>query len=504
WKLSEKWTQYLVSSHIAHFFTVSIAQEQVMTNQMKPHSISISIILTGYKTPTESKHFPLALAFSLDEVNRNPDLLPNMSLVFEFSEGCCKTVSELYSLMPLFKENQDFLPNYNCNEETTCIVVLTGPNWETSTMFGTFLDPYRSQQILQLTYGPFHPILSDHEKFPYLYQMSPKDTALPLAMVSLMLHFNWNWIGLVISDNDQDVDKCVRCPEDQYANREQHQCIHKAVIFLNYEDPLGMTLALMALWLSAFTVLVLGIFVKHHDTPLVKANNRNLSYILLISLIFCFLCPLLFIGHPNSATCILQQITFGVVFTLAISTVLTKTVTVLLAFIVTAPGRRMRYFLVSGAPNYIIAVCTFIQIILCAIWLRVSPPFTDTDAHSEYGQIIIVCNKGSDTAFYCVLGYHGSLALGSFIVAFLARNLPDKFNEAKFLTFSMLLFCSVWVTFIPVYHSTKGKVMVVVEVFSILVSSAGLLGCIFIPKCYIILFRPERNSLEKIREKTSS
>ncbi|XP_038188449.1 vomeronasal type-2 receptor 116-like isoform X2 [Arvicola amphibius] len=303
--------------------------------------------------------------------------------------------------------------------------------------------------------------------------------------------------------NETNVDQCVKCPEGQYANAEQIQCIDKAVSFLSYEDPLGMALTLMALCFSAFTSVVLGIFIKHHDTPLVKANNRNLSYTLLISLIFCFLCPFLFIGCPNAPSCILQQITFGMVFTVAVSTVLAKTVTVLLAFKVTTPGRRMRYYLIPRASKFIIVICTLIQIILCAIWLGISPPFIDIDAKSEQSHIIIVCSKGSTIVFHCVLGYHGSLALGSFIVAFLARNLPDTFNEAKLLTFSMLVFCSVWVTFLPVYHSTKGKVMVAVEVFSILASSAGLLGCIFIPKCYIILLRPERNSLQKLKEKTS-
>ncbi|XP_036032576.1 vomeronasal type-2 receptor 116-like isoform X2 [Onychomys torridus] len=304
--------------------------------------------------------------------------------------------------------------------------------------------------------------------------------------------------------NETDVDQCMKCPEDQYANAEQNHCLYKDVTFLAFDDPLGFTLSCMALCLFAFTVLVLGIFVKHQDTPIVKANNLTLSYILLISLIFCFLCSLLFIGHPNSITCILQQITYGAVFTVAVSTVLAKTITVVLAFKVTTPGRRMKWLLVSGAPTYIIPFCTVIQIILCAIWLGASPPSVDIDAHSEHGHIIIVCNKGSVTAFYSVLGYLGSLALGSFTVAFLARNLPDTFNEAKYLTFSMLFFCSVWVTFLPVYHSTKGKVMVAVEVFSILASSAGLLGCVFVPKCYIILLRPERNSLQKLREKTFS
>uniref|UniRef100_A0A5F5PRV8 G-protein coupled receptors family 3 profile domain-containing protein n=1 Tax=Equus caballus TaxID=9796 RepID=A0A5F5PRV8_HORSE len=267
--------------------------------------------------------------------------------------------------------------------------------------------------------------------------------------------------------NETDMDQCVRCPDYQYANRQRDRCLQKAVTFLAYEDPLGMALACTALSFSGLTAVVLGVFVKHLDTHIFKANNRTLSYTLLVSLTLCFLCSLLFIGRPNTATCILQQIAFGVVSTVAVSAVLAKTLTVLV-------------WLVSGAPNFIIPVCSFIQLSLRGVWLGTSPPFIDID--------------GSVTAFCCVLGYLGSLALGSFSLAYLARNLPDTFNGAKFLMFSMLVFCSVWVPFLPVYHSTKGKVTVAVEIFSILASSAGLLGCIFVPKCYIIFLRPERNT----------
>ncbi|XP_032755439.1 vomeronasal type-2 receptor 116-like [Rattus rattus] len=303
----------------------------------------------------------------------------------------------------------------------------------------------------------------------------------------------------ISNETGKYIDQCVKCTDDQYANTDRTLCIQKSVTFLAYENPLGMTLASMALCFSVLTLFVLGIFVKHQKTPVVKANNITLSYILLISLMFCFLCSFLFIGQPNTVTCILQQTTFGVVFTVAISTVLAKTITVVLAFKSTAPGKRSRGLLISGAPKFIIPICTLIQILFCAMWLRKSPPFVDTDAHSEHDHIIVVCNKGSVTAFYCVLGYLGALSIVSFTVAFMARNLPDTFNEAKFLTFSMLVFCSVWITFLPVYHSTKGKIMVAVEIFSILTSSTGLLGCIFIPKCYIILVRPDMNSLKCLR-----
>ncbi|XP_045146230.1 vomeronasal type-2 receptor 26-like [Echinops telfairi] len=301
--------------------------------------------------------------------------------------------------------------------------------------------------------------------------------------------------------NQTDSDTCMECPQSQYPNMERNSCLPKIVSFLAYEDPLGMALACTALGFSVITAVVLWVFVKHRDSPIVKANNRALSYVLLLSLLLCFLCSLLFIGRPNTATCILRQITFGVVFTVAVSAVLAKTITVILAFKALTPGRTMRWLLLSGASNAVVPICSLIQVIICGVWLGTSPPFVDTDTHSDPRSIIIVCNKGSVTAFYCVLGFLGFLALGTFFLAYQARNLPDTFNEAKFLTFSMLVFCSVWVTFLPVYHSTQGKVMVAVEIFSILASSVGLLGCIFAPKCYVIFLHPGRNTSKVLRNK---
>ncbi|KAL6093474.1 hypothetical protein STEG23_001195 [Scotinomys teguina] len=280
-----------------------------------------------------------------------------------------------------------------------------------------------------------------------------------------------NWETAESLQISTDMDRCVRCPESYYANTEQNHCLQKAVAFLAYEDPTGKALTCLSLGFSALTVGVLGVFVKFHHTPIVKANNQALTYILLITLTFCFLCPLLFIGHPNTATCILQQSTFALSFTLALSAILAKSITVVLAFRITVPGRLIRLIMISRVPNFIIPVCTFFQLVFCGIWLITSPPFIDLDTLSEHGHIIIICNKGSTIAFHSVLGYLCSMALGSYTMAYLFRNLPDTFNEAKFITFSLLVFFSVWVTFLPVYHSTKGKLMVAMEVFSILASS---------------------------------
>ncbi|XP_067881784.1 G-protein coupled receptor family C group 6 member A [Heterodontus francisci] len=289
-----------------------------------------------------------------------------------------------------------------------------------------------------------------------------------------------------------DALQCFQCSGDEWSPIGSASCNKKRIVFLDWKNGFSIVLVTLSAFGIVLIIVIVVIFIKNVNTPVVKSNGGNMSFIMLISLLFSFLSVGFFLGKPNDVTCKIRQCLFGISFTLSVSCALTKSLKILLAFNFNPANQK---HLRNPYHSWLITVfCTGLQVIICTAWLVFNGPKVQKDVKRLPKEILVECNEGSNVAFAVMLGYIAFLALICFTFAFKGRKLPESYNEAKFITFSMLIYFISWITFVPVYVTTHGMYLPAVEIVTILSSTYGILCCQFFPKCYIILFKKEYNT----------
>ncbi|XP_016054220.1 PREDICTED: G-protein coupled receptor family C group 6 member A isoform X2 [Miniopterus natalensis] len=293
--------------------------------------------------------------------------------------------------------------------------------------------------------------------------------------------------------NQTDMDRCLLCNnETHWAPVKSKTCFEKEVEYLDWNDTLAILLLALSL-LGIMFVLAIGIiFTRNLNTPVVKSSGGLMvCYVILLCHFLNFVSTGFFVGKPQDFTCKTRQMLFGVSFTLCISCILTKSLKILLAFSFDPKLQKVLKCLYKPLP--IVFACTGTQVVICTLWLIFAAPAVEENV-SLPRVIILECEEGSSLAFGTMLGYIALLAFVCFLFAFKGRKLPENYNEAKFITFGMLIYFIAWATFIPVYATTFGKYLPAAEIIVILISNYGVLCCTFFPKCYIILCKRDTNT----------
>ncbi|XP_005363667.1 G-protein coupled receptor family C group 6 member A isoform X3 [Microtus ochrogaster] len=293
--------------------------------------------------------------------------------------------------------------------------------------------------------------------------------------------------------NQTDMDYCLLCNnETHWAPVRSTVCFEKEVEYLDWNDSLALLLIALSLLGIAFVLAIGIIFTRNLNTPVVKSSGGlAVCYVMLTCHTLNFASTGFFIGEPQDFACKTRQTLFGVSFTLCVSCILMKSLKILLAF---SFDPKLKTFLKClYRPVPIVLTCTGIQVVICTLWLILAAPVVEENI-SLPRVIILECEEGSVLAFGTMLGYIAVLAFLCFVFAFKGRKLPENYNEAKFLTFGMLIYFIAWIIFIPVYATTFGKYLPAVEIIVILISNYGILCCTFFPKCYVILYKQKTNT----------
>ncbi|CAJ1077153.1 G-protein coupled receptor family C group 6 member A-like [Xyrichtys novacula] len=292
--------------------------------------------------------------------------------------------------------------------------------------------------------------------------------------------------------NTSDSAECHQCnTTTHYSAEEGDRCLLRDVVFLMWDSDYQEILLGFTCLGILLTIIVGIIFFAHWNTPVVRASVGPIGVLLLFSLLSTFASVIPFGGEPVDWRCQTQQVLFGLSFTLCVSCIMVKSFKIIMAFEFDPSTQRVLRKLYQ--PYLIIAVCMLVQALICALWLALEPPKPELK-RTDRKVSLHRCRLTSYLAFGAMLSYIGILALICFGLAFKGRKLPQSYNDAKFIIFSMLNYFICWIIFGPVYANSTNQYRPAVEMAVILITAYGVLFCQFITKSYIILFKQKANT----------
>ncbi|NWV24379.1 GRM5 protein, partial [Origma solitaria] len=301
------------------------------------------------------------------------------------------------------------------------------------------------------------------------------------------------WTCTPCKENEYVSDEytCKACQLGSWPNEELTGCDLIPVQYLRWGDPEPIAAVVFACLGLLATLFVTVVFIMYRDTPVVKSSSRELCYIILAGICLGYLCTFCLIAKPQQIYCYLQRIGIGLSPAMSYSALVTKTnrIARILAGSKKKICTKKPRFMSACAQLVIAFILICIQLGIIVALFIMEPPDIMHD-YPSIREVYLICNT-TNLGVVTPLGYNGLLILSCTFYAFKTRNVPANFNEAKYIAFTMYTTCIIWLAFVPIYFGSNYKIITMC--FSVSLSATVALGCMFVPKVYIILAKPERN-----------
>ncbi|XP_037673399.1 metabotropic glutamate receptor 6 [Choloepus didactylus] len=308
---------------------------------------------------------------------------------------------------------------------------------------------------------------------------------------------------------------CEACPGHMRPTPNHTGCRPTPVVSLTWSSPWAAPPLLLAVLGIMATLTVVATFARHNDTPVVRASGRELSYVLLAGTFLIYAVTFLLVAEPGAAVCAARRLLLGLGTTLSYSALLTKTNRIYRIFergkrSVTPPP-----FISPSSQLLITFSLSSVQVVGVMAWLGAQPPHSVIDYEEqrtvdpEQARGVLRCDM-SDLSLIGCLGYSLVLMVTCTVYAIKTRGVPETFNEAKPIGFTMYTTCIIWLAFVPIFFGTaqsaeKIYIQTTTLTVSLSLSASVSLGMLYVPKTYVILFHPEQNVQKRKRSlKTTS
>ncbi|XP_020621440.1 extracellular calcium-sensing receptor-like [Orbicella faveolata] len=286
---------------------------------------------------------------------------------------------------------------------------------------------------------------------------------------------------------------CTVCDDSHYANAERTQCIVREVVYTKSSDPAGISIITVSCVGIAVLTVVAVIFLRERNTPVIMWSSPYLLILFFITLYLSFITSITQVTiKPTDGSCIAASVLLLIIFVLYAAFFLakSKTATQLLQSAVShLTDMRTAYLQLLE-----VGVVVLLQAVLIIAWQATSLSVVRYQNQDDNTRLL-ECYESFPVAHIIAFSFPIVVLVLATLLAFRERRLPDNFNEAKSMSFSTIALCILLVAFIPTYRFVVGNNRILVVAFTLFFAVFACMGCVFIPKLYIIFFKSEINTV---------
>ncbi|GCC32271.1 hypothetical protein chiPu_0010732 [Chiloscyllium punctatum] len=181
--------------------------EVIIGGMFNVHSDRIEILHSFKDVPQETqcrrfdfRAFRLVqtMIFAIEEINKNPALLPNVSLGYRIYDDCSSPIIATKAALALINGKGQVVDE-KCNQRPLVSALIGGGSSSESIAITRLISPFR---IPLVSYFSTCACLSNKDNFPTFYRTIPSDYHQSKFLAHIVKNFGWTWIGTIRVNND--------------------------------------------------------------------------------------------------------------------------------------------------------------------------------------------------------------------------------------------------------------------------------------------------------------
>ncbi|XP_040048219.2 taste receptor type 1 member 1 [Gasterosteus aculeatus] len=377
-------------------------------------------------------------------------------------------------------------------------------------MFGSYSIVFwnHSGEAEEIGFYRFHP--SDHfinsssihwyTKGEVPTSICSKECAVGFAKISNGIHkccFNCeicpNGTYLNITE---DPYECINCKDTEWSAAGSTSCNLRELEFVPFTD-IGAILIMVGAWaLVVLTVAMSVLFAINYNTPVVRSAGGPMCFLIFGCLCLSNVSVFFYFGKPTASSCVMRLFPFIMFYTVCLACFVVRSFQIVFIFKIAAKFPKLHSVWIKYHGQWLFITLAFVtQALLLLFGNMFAPPKPHNETSWYPDKTIIVCEMNIKASLGPAL-LLVSLCFLCFIFSYMGKDLPKNYNEAKSITFCLLLLILTWIIFATGFLLYKSKDIQTLNALAILSSLYSFLLWYFMPKCYIIIFQSHRNTQE--------